>query len=55
MHSESSRPGQKMSMGFSWKYMRPSEIMLPQEGVSVPMPAPRKERMASVTMAEAQI
>ncbi len=35
--------------------MRPSAMMLPQVGVSGGMPMPRKDRIASIRMAEPQM
>src|SRR6185295_3152580 len=48
------RPGKKMIQGEIWKKARPSEITLPQLGISGGVPAPRKERPASMRIAEAQ-
>ena len=50
----SSTPGKKMIHGAIWKKVRPSEITLPQLGISGGVPAPRKESPASVRIAEAQ-
>ena len=48
-------PGAKMTHGVRRKYTRPSAMMLPHDGISGGIPAPRKPRMASSSMAEAQI
>ena len=47
--------GQLMMWGFTCQRARPSAMMLPQEGVAGGMPAPMKERIASMIMALAQI
>src|SRR5215510_10512053 len=46
-------PGIKMVHGAIWKKVRPCAMMLPQLGISGGTPAPRKDRPASTSMAEA--
>ena len=41
--------------GFTCQSVRPSAMMLPQDGVIGGTPAPMKDRIASVIMALAQI
>ena len=48
-------PGKKMLCGYSLNWARPSAITLPQVGMSGGRPTPRKLRMASVRMPEAQM
>ena len=43
-----------MVHGAIWKKVLPWEMMLPQLGTSSGTPAPRKLRLASISMAEAQ-
>src|SRR5205814_777938 len=47
-------PGKRMLCGKTRNSARPSAMMLPQVGVSGGMPTPRKDRIASIRMAEAQ-
>ena len=50
--SDRNSPGNRIRPGSMRKYMRPSDMMLPQDAISGGTPAP-KLRMASVSMAEA--
>ena len=43
----------KMLQGAIWKKVRPWAMMLPQLGISGGTPAPRNDRPASISMAEA--
>src|SRR5699024_1067849 len=49
------RPGKSTMLGYSWKYLRPSAMMLPHEGISGGRPAPSKLKLASIRMAAAKI
>src|SRR5215467_130065 len=53
--SPNSNPGLRISHGAIWKKVRPSAMMLPQLGTSGGVPAPRKLRIDSISMAAAQM
>ncbi len=48
------RPGNTISHGALFMYSRPEASIVPQVGMSVETPTPRKERLASASMAEAK-
>src|SRR6185503_16308689 len=53
--SASARPGQNTVQGARARYTRLEAIILPQVGISGGVPAPRKDRAASIRMADAQM
>src|SRR5690606_4450570 len=48
------RPGNIISHGALFMYSRPEASIVPQVGMSVETPTPRKERLASASIAEAK-
>src|SRR6056297_235132 len=53
--SAKTAPGKKIMPGSNWKYVRPSDMMLPHDGTSGGNPTPRKLSAASVRIAEARM
>ena len=53
--SDSTTAGKATICGLTCHSARPSVMMLPHDGMSGGVPAPMKDRIASITMAEAQI